>query len=159
VKLAVENLISQFTTSLRSQFPANFPDSETISNACITQQPLQKCFSSCIDEHLLETTLSNPDLNSREKARLRSVSSENAARWLSAAPNTRSFKYFEDNQFSALLRYWLGIPIFNKDCRCKCGETVDCFLTMLSPANLEVALFIVMILFGMLFLTFATLQD
>ena len=54
----------------------------------------------CINKFLLAVTLSNPDLPVREKTRLRSVSSDNASRWLSAAPNSRSFKYFEDNQFS-----------------------------------------------------------
>ena len=123
----VNSLIMKFTSSLRSQFPQDFPTEEDIRGACKTQQPLQKSFSSCIDKCLLALTLSNPDLPAREKARLRSVSSDNAARWLSAAPNSRSFKYFEDNQFSAVLRHWLGIPLFNRDCRCRCGETIDCF--------------------------------
>ena len=123
----LNSFILQFVTSLRSQFPEDFPSEEDIPSACKTQQPLQKSFSSCIDKCLLALTLSNPDLPAREKARLRSVSSDNAARWLSAAPNSRSFKYFEDNQFSAVLRHWLGIPLFNRDCRCRCGKTIDCF--------------------------------
>ena len=46
----VNSLIAQFTTSLRSQFPEDFPTEEVILSACKTQQPLQKSFSSCIDK-------------------------------------------------------------------------------------------------------------
>ena len=72
----VNSLIMQYTTSLRSQFPEDFPTEEDILSACKTQQPLQKSFSSCIDKCLLALTLSNPDLPAREKARLWSVSSQ-----------------------------------------------------------------------------------
>ena len=50
-----------------------------------------------------------------------------AARWLSAAPNFKNFKYFESNQFSVALRYWLGIPIFNSTCKCRCRQIIDVF--------------------------------
>jgi hypothetical protein len=105
----------------------DFPDDSSIQAAILNQQPLQKRFCSSIDAHILSALTANPDLPLREKARLRSVSSEGAARWLSAAPSTNSFKYFEDNQFSAALRYWLGIPIFGNECKCRCGETIDVF--------------------------------
>ena len=93
----------------------------------LEQSALQHTFSSCIDSHTLNSLLNNPALPTREKARLRAVSAVGAARWLSAAPNFKNFKYFESNQFSVALRYWLGIPIFNSTCKCRCGQIIDVF--------------------------------
>jgi len=93
----------------------------------LEQSALQHTFSSCIDSHILNSLLNNPALPTTEKARLRAVSAAGAARWLSAAPNFKNFKYFESNQFSVALRYWLGIPKFNSTCKCRCGQIIDVF--------------------------------
>jgi len=112
---------------LRNTFPTDFPDDAAIKSAMLEQSALQHTFSSCIDSHTLNSLLNYPALPTREKARLRAVSAVGAARWLSAAPNFKNFKYFESNQFSVALRYWLGIPIFNSTCKCRCGQIIDVF--------------------------------
>ena len=122
-----QSLIEEYKNLLRNAFPTDFPDDAAIKSATLEQSSLQHTFSSCIDSHTLNSLLNNPALPTREKARLRAVSAVGAARWLSAAPNFKNFKYFESNQFSVALRYWLGIPIFNSTCKCRCGQIIDVF--------------------------------
>ena len=43
-----------------------------------------------------------------------------------SCPQLPVIKYFEDNQISAVLRHWLGMPLSSSDCKC-CGETIDSF--------------------------------
>ena len=64
----------------------------------------------------------------RDQARLRAVSSEGAGAWLNVVPSKALNLVFEPREFTSLLRFWLGMPVFEAVCACPwCGVAQDRF--------------------------------
>ena len=64
----------------------------------------------------------------RDQARLRAVSSEGAGSWLTVVPSRGLNLVFAPNEFTSLLRFWLGMPVFDAVYACPwCGTAQDTF--------------------------------
>ena len=70
--------------------------------------------------------------NSREELRLRAVVREDAGAWLSVLPVRQLGLKFDQDEFLALVKWWLGVPIYTqpekKAYKCPegaCGEQMD----------------------------------
>ena len=82
--------------------------------------------SQLVDKATLSNLMENASL--RDRARLRTVSSEGAGAWLNVVPSQDLNLVFEPREFTSLLRFWLGMPVLDGVCACPwCGQAQDRF--------------------------------
>ena len=86
--------------------------------------PKQRDFSAAVDTETLKalTAISSP----LDKARLLSVSTKGSGAWLGVIPSVGLNQAFDSRQFTTLVRWWLGMPVYDKINVCpSCGEAMD----------------------------------
>ena len=62
-----------------------------------------------------------------DRARLLAEASEGASSWLTVIPSSALNLVYDAREFTTLLRFWLGMPVFDSVCACPwCGVAQDC---------------------------------
>ena len=98
------------------------PDTVTGAQAPLKQRQL----SFAVDNHIFASLLSSSPL--LHKARLLSVSAPGASAWLGVIPSPSLNQVFDSRQFTALVRWWLGLPVYARVSACPtCGVAMDLF--------------------------------
>ena len=98
------------------------PDTVTGAQAPLKQRQL----SFAVDNHIFASLLSSSPL--LHKARLLSVKAPGASAWLGVIPSPSLNQVFDSRQFTALVRWWLGLPVYARVSACPtCGVAMDLF--------------------------------
>jgi hypothetical protein len=109
---------------LKFCLPGALPDLHAVSKL----PKIQSFLSNLVDNCKLDSFLKSESLSLREKARLQGCSTQYASAWMMCAPNPKKGNFLDNQSFTLLLKYWLGIPIFSTNSKCRlCGSTLDIF--------------------------------
>jgi hypothetical protein len=84
----------------------------------------QATFSCRIDGRSLDTQIAAADVQT--KARLMSVSAEGAGAWLNVIPNGNLGQQLANNEFSVLIRWWLGLDVYPQEHQCPLCRNAMC---------------------------------
>lgn len=86
----------------------------------------QKAVSAAIDQAMFKALLDAA--SPFNKARLLSASGEGAGAWLGVIPSVELGYVFDSREFTTLLRFWLGMPVYDAARACPgCGTAMDVF--------------------------------
>ena len=65
-----------------------------------------------------------------DRARLLSESGKGAGAWLGVIPSVELGYVFDSREFTTLLRFWLGLPVYDSPLACQgCGVAWMCMAT------------------------------
>jgi len=95
------------------------PESVMDGMASISQREL----SQAVDKTHFDALIKRSPVTDR--ARLRSVSARGASAWLGVIPSSTLGLAFNPREFTVLLRFWLGLPIYEAEHACPgCGQAM-----------------------------------
>ena len=94
--------------------------------AVLPASPSQHALSTAVDKSSFDDLLASCD--DFDRARLMSVSGQGASSWLSVIPSEALGSVLDSREFTCLLRFWLGMPVYEETCACPwCGAAQDRF--------------------------------
>ena len=87
-----------------------------IAAYALPASPSQHALSTAVDKSSFDDLLASCD--DFYRARLMSVSGLGASSWLSVIPSEALGSALDSREFTSLLRFWLGMPVYEDTCAC-----------------------------------------
>jgi hypothetical protein len=123
----VSSLNTEIDLCYKTLLPLACPKTLPVLSELSQVSKLQSVLSQALDQGKLTSILQSDDVSLRDKARLMGCSTKYASAWLACAPNRKKGTHLDDQSLRLLLKYWMGIPIFDGKARCLCGSIIDLY--------------------------------